>query len=250
MIERLSHLFGLLVLLLTSGCGEISTINIFALFGSTTGSVSLVSLTPPLIRGQLLGGRSSGSPRTLKINFYAVYLSTHYDCTGSFQVATLTGKEIEKDLKKEPLIFNGIPPEGEYSCIIIKMTDEIRFKPDATGVANNVGCDSTEVEYTYDGYLNGSAEDGLFKDPSGNSINAKGTVFGPQADDYYLFGSTSPTTVITGGIGADSAQVLQLLKPLRIPGSLTLVLNYANQITSSSNRCWLGTGTKSFEFPS
>jgi hypothetical protein len=65
---------------------------------------------------------------SLKLQVYAVMLSTSPQCTSPvtvFSSATAT----EVDFLAAPTLGSGNPPDATYHCVIIKMSDLIKFTP-------------------------------------------------------------------------------------------------------------------------
>src|ERR1700749_3772209 len=89
------------------------------------------------LRGALLAAACVSGPAmaldasSLKLQGYAVMLSTSPQCTSPvtvFSSATAT----EVDFLASPTLGSGNPPDGTYHCVVIKMSDLIKFTPSAS----------------------------------------------------------------------------------------------------------------------
>ena len=79
---------------------------------------------------------------SLKLQVYSVMLSTSAQCTSPvtvFSSATAT----EVDFLTAPTLGSGNPPDGTYQCVIIKMSDLIKFTPSATAGLCTAGTQDT-----------------------------------------------------------------------------------------------------------
>lgn len=111
----------------------------------------------PSISVSVMGGGSSSaktfqakaltttttSASSLKLRVYKIGFSTSGDCS-SPKVVDLSG--IYLDFINTPDLGEGDIPAADYQCIIIEMSDQIKFTPTADVGSN---CDST-TEYTQD----------------------------------------------------------------------------------------------------
>ena len=69
---------------------------------------------------------------SLKLQVYSVMLSTSPQCTSPITVFS-SATPTEVDFLATPTLGSGNPPDGTYHCVIIKMSDLIKFTPSTTG---------------------------------------------------------------------------------------------------------------------
>ncbi len=68
---------------------------------------------------------------SLKLQVYGVMLSTSPLCTNPVTVFS-SATPTEVDFLLAPTLGSGNPPDATYNCVIIKMSDIIKFTPSAT----------------------------------------------------------------------------------------------------------------------
>ncbi len=144
--------------------------------GSTTSSTDLT------FKGG--GGTLQASnPLQLKVKVYSIYLSTSEFCTSPKQVFNDTSPSY-KNVLDHPTLGSASNADGSwngtYKCIIIKMSDVIKFTPATTD-----GTCQANTEYTLDVCGSGYST----KDINGNSSNCDSTDNTP-----YLYLSTASTS--------------------------------------------------------
>src|SRR5436190_21784734 len=81
---------------------------------------------------------------SLKLQVYSVMLSTSPLCTNPYTVFNSTSPT-EVDFLSAPTLGSGNPPDATYNCVIIKMSDIIKFMPSTSG-----GLCTAGTEYTAD----------------------------------------------------------------------------------------------------
>ena len=90
------------------------------------------SLKPALLLAALFTANAMAlDASSLKLQVYSVMLSTSPQCTSPvtvFSSATAT----EVDFLASPTLGSGNPPDATYNCVIIKMSDLIKFTPAST----------------------------------------------------------------------------------------------------------------------
>ena len=155
---------------------------------------------------------------SLKLQVYAVMLSTSPQCTSPvtvFSSATAT----EVDFLAAPTLGSGNPPDGTYQCVIIKMSDLIKFTPSTTS-----GLCTAAVQYTADVCRTDNGGTTQAPDPVGAPNACSGTDAAPVSDTVYLYLTTNPLAG-TGGntfmppTGPTSTNGLNLTAPLVIAGA-------------------------------
>ena len=68
---------------------------------------------------------------SLKLQVYSVMLSTSAQCTSPVAVFS-SATPTEVDFLATPTLGSGNPPDAAYNCVIIKMSDLIKFTPSST----------------------------------------------------------------------------------------------------------------------
>ena len=103
------------------------------------------SLKLALVAATLLSANASAlDASSLKLQVYSVMLSTSPQCTSPVTVFS-SATPTEVDFLATPTLGSGNPPDGTYHCVIIKMSDLIKFTPSTTA-----GLCSASVQYTAD----------------------------------------------------------------------------------------------------
>ena len=155
---------------------------------------------------------------SLKLQVYSVMLSTSPQCTNPVTVFS-NATPTEVDFLATPTLGTGNPPDATYHCVIIKMSDLIKFTPSTTA-----GLCSASVQYTAD----------VCRTDNGGTTQAPDAVVAPQAcmgtdaapvsDAVYLYLTTNASAG-TGGntfmqpTGPTSTNGLNLTAPLVIAGA-------------------------------
>jgi hypothetical protein len=159
-------------------------------------------------------GTPIGTPTSLKITVYALYLSVNEDCTDLQLIKDYGSTPREFNMIQNPKLFSGSPAAATYKCMVLKMQDTVRFKADADAVAEDAACGSVTTEHTIDIYRQG--EGGAFLDLNGDTIPARGSKGSPVADIIYTFASTDPSAIAP--TTAHEYQV-NTMTALTVPGS-------------------------------
>ena len=176
---------------------------------------------------------------SLKLQVYSVMLSTSAQCTSPvtvFSSATAT----EVDFLALPTLGSGNPPDATYNCVIIKMSDLIKFTP-----STSAGLCTAGTQYTAD--VCRSDNGGMTQAPDGVGAPSmcSGTDPGaPVSDAVYLYLTTNASAG-TGGntfmqpTGAGSTNGLNLTAPLVIAGAAKskFVVNATGKVGSDNVSC-------------
>ncbi len=192
---------------------------------------------------------NAGSPTTANVTMYAVYLSPNTDCTAAVLAGGDGTTAVTKDMVTNPVLFTGNPGGGTYKCIILKMSDNISFKPDATAAAAFASCVAGTAS-TFDIYRADTSS--TWRDKDGGTTPAHGTHAVPASDTVFIFASTVPADVAASTIHASPDQTLTLTAPFTIPATgsftATFTTDFVNKVTQSSdgggdgNHCWMDPG--------
>lgn len=175
---------------------------------------------------------------SLKLQVYSVMLSTSPLCTSPVTVfSSPTATEV--DFLSNPTLGSGNPADGTYQCVIIKMSDLIKFKPSASSGSCTAG-----TEYVADVCRSDNGGTTHAPDAAGAAMTCTGTDAVPNADAVYLYlttnasaGSGGQTFVQPTSTGSTSG--LNLTAPLTIAGSAKskFVVNATGKVSGSDVTC-------------
>ncbi len=171
---------------------------------------------------------------SLKLQVYAVMLSTSAQCSNPVTVFS-SSTPTEVDFLATPTLGSGNPPDATYNCVIIKMSDTLKFKPSSNDGAFCTG----GVEYSTD-----VCQTGEFSQAP-DAVGAPTACSSAHADVVYLYLSTG--RVGSGGGNAflqplapnSSSYGVNLAAPLVIAGTASskFVVNAAGKVDGSSVAC-------------
>ena len=200
-------------------------------------AAAAVVLAPNAMAGSN-GGSSfpTTDASSLKLQVYSVMLSTSPFCTNPYTVfASDTPREV--DFLSAPTLGSGNPPDATYECVIIKMSDIIKFTP-----ATTLGLCNAGTEYSAD--ICRTDNSGTSQAPGGPVTACTGTDAAPQADRVYMYLTTNPSVGNGGGglmqpTDANSTNGLLLSAPLVIAGKAKskFVVNAAGRVGSDGTSC-------------
>ena len=126
---------------------------------------------------------------------------------------------IEVDFLATPTLGSGNPPDATYNCVIIKMSDLIKFTPSATA-----GLCTAGTQYTADVCRSDNGGMTQAPDAVGAPNMCTGTDAAPVSDTVYLYLTTNASAG-TGGntfmqpTGPASSNGLNLTAPLVVAGT-------------------------------
>lgn len=224
--------------LFAAGCGKDNAPTTPAPNASIKGS-NLATALISNFSSSLLAA-SVGSPTSIKMKFYGLALSQNEDCSDPEVVFDIRTAPQTYDLVAGPTLFSGSLAAGTYKCVVMRISDNIKFKVDAAAVAAwPVSCPNTTTEYTHDIYRtdNGGS---VWKDVEGATITATGSIGTPGEDIVEVFASTSPTSIPAGTAHVD--QTLSLSGAFTVPGSTTFFADFNNGINENTGHCVLEDG--------
>lgn len=69
---------------------------------------------------------AAGTPRSVFMKIYSLWLSPNADCSSAINVFD-SSAAMEFDMVSGPTIGGGNPPDGTYQCLIMKISDQVRF---------------------------------------------------------------------------------------------------------------------------
>jgi hypothetical protein len=155
---------------------------------------------------------------SLKLQVYSVMLSTSPLCTSPITVFS-SATPTEVDFLAAPTLGSGNPPDATYECVIIKMSDLIKFTP-----STSAGLCSATAQYTADVCRTDNGGTTQAPDAVGAPSACHGTDAAPVSDAVYLYLTTNASAG-TGGntfmppTSASSTNGLNLTAPLVIAGT-------------------------------
>lgn len=176
---------------------------------------------------------------SLKLQVYSVMLSTSAQCTSPVTVfASATPTEV--DFLATPTLGSGNPPDGTYQCVIIKMSDLIKFTPSASA-----GLCAAGTQYTADVCRSDNSGMTQAPDAVGAPSACNGTDAAPVSDAVYLYLTTNAAAGSGGGstfmqpTGAASPNGLNLTAPLVIAGAAKskFVVNATGKVGDDGISC-------------
>lgn len=179
----------------------------------------------------------SGSPTSLILQIYALYISPNADCTNAVRILNNGNTPQPVDVYAANTLFSGVVTANTYNCIAIEMSDVISYRVDATAVTDHSECVSTSTTHTGDLYRDGESDDGLWKNTIGTGIDATGSFSSPSADRIFTFATTSTSAAISGSLGLHPNQLLDLTSPLVVPGSATFFADFTDGIEGNGGVC-------------
>lgn len=175
---------------------------------------------------------------SLKLQVYSVMLSTSPLCTSPVTVfSSPTATEV--DFLSTPTLGSGNPADGTYQCVIIKMSDLIKFKPSASAGSCTAG-----TEYVADVCRSDNGGTTHAPDAAGATTSCTGTDAAPNADAVYLYLTTNASAGSGGQTfiqptSTSSTSGLNLTAPLTITGSAKskFVVNATGKVSGSDVTC-------------
>lgn len=177
-------------------------------------------LSPP--PGSTMGGAAS-----FTITLYSLYVSTSRDCSSPVLVQDLGAAGVDKDFMTNPVLFEGTPAAATYPCVMLKMSDVLRMKPESTFGGCTLG-----TEYTGDIYRTG---DSGWVDINLNPVVATGTDSVPSNDHVTIFITRDTSAALARGI--NRGQLVPLLSSLVVPGQLTFHVDASQAVATDGVRC-------------
>jgi len=175
---------------------------------------------------------------SLKLQVYSVMLSTSPQCTSPVTVfSSPTATEV--DFLASPMLGSGNPPDATYNCVIIKMSDLIKFTPSST-----LGLCTGGTQYTADVCRTDNGGTTQAPDAAGAPTTCNGTDAAPVSDAVYLYLTTNPSAGAGGNTfmqptGPSSTNGLNLTAPLVIAGTAKskFIVNATGKVADDGVSC-------------
>jgi hypothetical protein len=175
---------------------------------------------------------------SLKLQVYSVMLSTSPLCTSPVTVFS-SATPTEVDFLATPTLGSGNPPDGTYSCVVIKMSDLIKFTPSASA-----GLCTAGTQYVADVCRSDNGGTTQAPDAAGAPTTCSGTDAAPHSDPVYLYLTTNASAGSGGNTfmqptSSVSTNGLNLTAPLVISGTARskFVVNATGKVGSDPSGC-------------
>jgi hypothetical protein len=185
---------------------------------------------------------------SLKLQVYSVMLSTSPLCTSPVTVFS-SATPTEVDFLAAPTLGSGNPPDGTYQCVIIKMSDLIKFTP-----STSAGLCSASTQYTADVCRTDNGGMTQAPDAAGAPTVCNGTDAAPVSDPVYLYLTTNPTAGSGGNTfmqptSLTSTNGLNLTAPLVIAGAAKskFIVNATGKVGDDGVSCGMNPPTFGFQ---
>jgi hypothetical protein len=255
-MKRISSLCALAFLLtLFTGCsGSSSSSPVPSTKGSFTVSGSSTvsgALTAPNLYSK---ATISGTPTSVKIKAYRVYLAANADCSNPILVDNkdTTADYVDLMAATKPILFSAdsVAP-GTYQCMILKLSDIFKFTPDATAESVSGGVCVAGNERGFDIHKTEVPTELWYDLQTGGTNTGEGTIATSVEQTVFLFASTDPSAVSANNALIASTQLGTLLNPVVITAGETTkaafvvdttdrmsVIPYDNG-SGTQDYCWL-----------
>jgi hypothetical protein len=185
---------------------------------------------------------------SLKLQVYSVMLSTSPLCTNPYTVFSNTAPT-EVDFLAAPTLGSGNPPDGTYNCVIIKMSDIIKFTPSSTS-----GLCTAGTQYLADVCRSDNSGMTQAPDAVGAPTMCTGTDAAPVSNPVYLYLTTNPGQAKGGDTfmqptSASSLNGLKLTAPLVIAGTAKskFIVDATGQVGDDGVSCGMNPPTFGFQ---
>ena len=213
----------------------------------------LAVLTLTLSINSALAVNAAVDPSSLLVNVYAMAVSASTDCSNPIQVFK-NDSATEVDFLANPTLGQGTVPDGTYKCVMITMSDNLKFKPSA---ASGTQC-VTDTTYTIDvcrsDQGSGSTYDSLDGTTFGSATACSGTDATPTSDKVTLYLTT--TSPVSGDeafhkptSATDTTHGLNLASAWVVSGTSSgkFVVDGRGQVQDIGSKCEMGAPAFSFK---
>lgn len=157
------------------------------------------------------------SPSSVKVTVYSVAVSTNADCSSAKVVASYaSGKEFDFMATPAPSLFTGTLANGSYACVILQMSDQVKFTPSTTSTSGH--CVSGTSVTT----------------PVCNSANSqKYQPMTVNSDNTVTFGALQTCTAATGNAG----ETVALFLSTSSTGTTGVLAPFVQPATANASNC-------------
>ena len=187
-------------------------------------------------RGTPASAVTSGTPASLTLTVYTLYISTNDDCSGMVLVQDYGPTGSPKDFMQNPVLFSGSPPAGAYKCVAFRMSDVISMRP-----ATSFGACVSGVENLGDIYRAGESD---WKDVNLATVVGTGTDSVPANDRVTIFLARNAPPAVARGLSVH--QVIPLSSDLVVPAQATFYWDATGTVQTDGVSCGVNPGAPSF----
>jgi hypothetical protein len=166
----------------------------------------------------------SGTPTSVKIKAYRVYLAQNADCSNPVLVGD---KDTTADYQEltgatRPILFSAasVTP-GTYNCLILKVSDVFKFTPDAAAQANSAGVCVAGTEVNFDIHKTETPTELWYDLETGGTNIGEGTHAAASEQTVFMFLSTDRDAARAHNPLIASTQGMPLLNPVTITAGQT-----------------------------
>lgn len=221
---------------------------------SVTGSATATNALGIIALASSPKATIDGAATSVKIKAYKVYLAQNADCSSPMLVGEKTAADYQELVAAtKPILFSSasVTP-GTYHCMILKLSDIIKFTPDQTAVANSSGWCTAGTEVAFD-VLKAETPPISWYDLDSNSMTTGEGTFGASIEQTVFLAASTNAAAVTGPL--TSQQVLTITNPVVITAGQTtktaLVIDTAQRISVIDmgvppSYCWLEGFSASF----
>lgn len=188
-----------------------------------------------------------GTPSSVRVKMYKVYLAANADCTNPFVVQEKGSSDYE-NMAGRPTLFSASVPAGTYNCLILKVSDVMKFTPDAAAQSASKGVCTAGAEKDFD-ILKAADGESWYNVESNGTTGAQGSYAQPIAQDVFLFFSTNGAAVSAANARVHFHQQTSLGNPVVIKSSDVtngaFVFDFSGKMAVASQSdmgpfyCWL-----------
>lgn len=192
-----------------------------------------------IVKGSSSSSLAAGDdPSSLTLTVLELYAGKEADCSDLAIVRRhgTSGKAFEMINSAETEIISARPAtDATYQCIAVKISDQVRFFPNAQAITNHAACVSQEDAFIFDAYTTATTGQ-PFYDLSGNAIAPAGNPGATSQEYMYLIFSVGVPSFTTSanqrfsmssGLNTDS------------PYDVFLYAEFAGTVTDSGGNCYL-----------
>ena len=220
---------------------------------TVTGSPTLTNaFSTPLLYSSQATTTISGTPSSVKIKAYKIWISQNASCADPVLVADNTASAAYVDVMTKPTLFtaSSVTP-GTYHCLILKVSDIFKFTPDATAQAASGGVCVAGTEVSFDILKVETPAENWLDLETGQTVAGEGAIGNSVEQTVFLFASTDNTAISSAYPLIYHNQMGNLTSPFTITAGQTtkaaFVVDTTDRISvipgnnngTITNYCWL-----------
>ena len=182
-----------------------------------------------LVSGPVFANVSNGvDPGYVKIKVYEMRVSPNADCSGGITVFRNAAPTYQ-DFANTPTLGAGAIPNGTYQCIMMRMSDFIRYTPTTANPSWTHSVCTVGTDYVSDVGHDGTAVD---PDGTGHAMTAG------VEDIVWLY--VRPGAPVGGGNTFAPTGGIPLTSPLVVngDGAHTMVFNFSGRVGEENGSTW------------